>query len=116
MISKKHFLYVITSILVLIILIFHYLPAYVEKSRNRVLTNSSIEIPNNVKLFHQKLFIADLHSDSLLWNRNLTKKSNYGHVDLPRLIEGNVGLQVFSVVTKTPKILICSPIQVRQTI
>ncbi|MGH1537577.1 MAG: dipeptidase [Gammaproteobacteria bacterium] len=103
MISKKHFLYVITSILVLIILIFHYLPAYVEKSRNRVLTNSSIEIPNNAKLFHQKLFIADLHSDSLLWNRNLTKKSNYGHVDLPRLIEGNVGLQVFSVVTKTPK-------------
>ena len=44
-----------------------------------------------------------MHSDSLLWNRNLAKKSDYGHVDIPRLIEGNVGLQVFSVVTKTPK-------------
>ena len=52
---------------------------------------------------HAKLLIADLHADPLLWNRDLNKRSTYGHVDVPRLIEGNVALQVFSVVTKTPK-------------
>ena len=83
--------------------VFAWLPCYVEKSRNRVLPNANINIPNETKALHQSLFIADLHSDSLLWNRNLAKKSDRGHVDIPRLIEGNIGLQVFSVVTKTPK-------------
>lgn len=84
-------------------IIFIWLPAYVEKSRNQVLLNQHVEISAATKKLHESLFIADLHSDSLLWNRDLAKKSNYGHVDIPRLIEGNIGLQVFSVVTKTPK-------------
>ncbi|HEX6142715.1 MAG TPA: membrane dipeptidase, partial [Geminicoccaceae bacterium] len=29
-------------------------------------------------------------------------RSAFGHVDLPRLVEGNVGLQVFTIVTKSP--------------
>jgi len=45
----------------------------------------------------------DWHSDSLLWNRNLLKRSNYGHMDIPRLAEGNVAIQMFTVVTKSPK-------------
>ena len=48
-------------------------------------------------------FISDLHSDSLLWKRNLMKKSDYGHVDIPRLREANMGLQAFTIVTKSPK-------------
>lgn len=52
---------------------------------------------------HAELFIADLHADPLLWNRDLSQRGAWGQVDVPRLIEGNVGLQVFSVVTKTPK-------------
>ena len=47
--------------------------------------------------------VADLHADSLLWGRDLGQWSDRGHVDLPRLIEGNVALQVFSVVTKSPR-------------
>ncbi len=54
---------------------------------------------------HQKLLIVDLHADTMLWDRNLLKRGSYGHVDLPRLQEGNVGLQVFSVVTKIPLFL-----------
>ena len=54
---------------------------------------------------HQALLIADLHADTMLWDRNLLKRGSYGHVDLPRLKEGNVGLQVFSVVTKVPLFL-----------
>ena len=79
------------------------LPKYIEKSRNKIISTTFPEISERAKDLHRSLFIADLHSDSLLWDRNLEKKSNYGHVDIPRLIEGNVGLQVFSVVTKTPK-------------
>jgi len=52
---------------------------------------------------HSELRIADLHADPLLWNRDLNERSRDGHVDVPRLIEGNVALQVFSVVTKSPK-------------
>ena len=52
---------------------------------------------------HQRLLIADLHADTLLWNRDLLKRSDYGHVDLPRLVEGNVAIQAFTVVTKSPR-------------
>ncbi len=55
----------------------------------------------SVKL-HNSLTIVDWHSDSLLWNRNLLKRSDYGHVDIPRLREGNVAIQMFTVVTKSP--------------
>lgn len=84
-------------------LLSNWLAAYVEKSRNQVQHSQIIALSEQNQHLHQSLFIADLHTDSLLWNRNLAKKSDYGHVDIPRLIEGNVGLQVFSVVTKTPK-------------
>lgn len=87
-----------------IIVFFTYAPRYIETSRNRVTSsNHAYEIPEYTKTLHHSLIISDLHADSLLWNRNLAKKSNYGHVDIQRLIEGNIALQVFSVVTKTPK-------------
>jgi microsomal dipeptidase-like Zn-dependent dipeptidase len=52
---------------------------------------------------HGRLFIADLHADPLLWKRDLAQRHDYGMVDLPRLKAGNVGLQVFGSVTKTPR-------------
>ena len=45
---------------------------------------------------------VDLHADALLWGRDLLERGTRGHVDLPRLREGNVALQAFTVVTKTP--------------
>ena len=51
---------------------------------------------------HQGLLVADLHADSLLWSRNLLVRHRRGQVDLPRLVDGGVGLQVFSVVTSVP--------------
>jgi hypothetical protein len=53
--------------------------------------------------FHQQLIIADLHSDNLLWDRDPLERINYGHVDIPRLIEGNFSLQVFDAVIKVPR-------------
>ncbi|MGJ8610667.1 MAG: dipeptidase, partial [Octadecabacter sp.] len=51
---------------------------------------------------HETLTIGDWHADPLLWQRDLTQRSDRGHVDVPRLIEGNVALQVFTAVTKSP--------------
>ena len=52
---------------------------------------------------HATLRIADLHADSLLFGRDLLRRSSRGHVDIPRMQAGNVALQVFSMATKTPK-------------
>ncbi len=48
---------------------------------------------------HSKLLVVDLHATSLLWSRNLLARSGWGHVDLPRLTDGNVALQVLGAVT-----------------
>ena len=52
---------------------------------------------------HERLFVADLHADTLLWGRDLLARADRGHVDVPRLIEGNVALQVFAASTKAPR-------------
>lgn len=51
---------------------------------------------------HRQLQVIDLHADPLLWQRDLLQQISYGHVDLPRLQQGNVALQVFGVVTGVP--------------
>ncbi len=56
-------------------------------------------VPETARALHARLFVADLHADQLLWTRDLLERSRTGAVDLPRLQEGNVALQVFSVVT-----------------
>jgi microsomal dipeptidase-like Zn-dependent dipeptidase len=38
-----------------------------------------------------------------MWDRDLLKRADRGHEDLPRLEQGNVALQLFSSVTKTPR-------------
>jgi membrane dipeptidase len=52
---------------------------------------------------HTRLRIADLHSDTLLWKRDPLDRADRGHMDLPRLREGNVAVQVFGVTTKSPR-------------
>jgi microsomal dipeptidase-like Zn-dependent dipeptidase len=55
------------------------------------------------RILHERLIVADLHADSLLWGRDLLVRGDRGHVDVPRLIEGNVALQVFAATTKSPR-------------
>jgi microsomal dipeptidase-like Zn-dependent dipeptidase len=52
---------------------------------------------------HERLTVVDLHADSLLWGRDLLARGTTGHVDIPRLIEGNAALQVFAATTKVPR-------------
>jgi microsomal dipeptidase-like Zn-dependent dipeptidase len=52
---------------------------------------------------HARTTVVDLHADPLLWGRDLLARGSRGHIDLPRLIEGNVAVQVFGVATKSPR-------------
>jgi len=85
-----------------VIIFFSLIPKEVAKRKNSVFTSPPYKISNDARSVHQRLFISDLHADSLLWDRDLLKYGAYGHVDVPRLTNGNVGLQIFSVVTKVP--------------
>ena len=83
--------------------VFFNLPRYVDQDMNRVTQQAPYTASPAAGELHAMLFVADLHDDALLWQRDLLQRIEYGHTDLPRLLEGNVGLQVFSVVTKTPR-------------
>jgi microsomal dipeptidase-like Zn-dependent dipeptidase len=78
-------------------------PALVDEHLNGIHRQSGKAPSAATVALHQSLWIADLHADSLLWQRNLNRDSRRGHVDFPRLQRGNVALQAFSVVTKTPR-------------
>jgi microsomal dipeptidase-like Zn-dependent dipeptidase len=78
-------------------------PGWIERDLNRIDGEPLIEVSQETRDLHQALQIVDLHSDTLLWKRDMLDRANRGHVDLPRLREGNVALQVFSSVTKSPR-------------
>ena len=54
------------------------------------------------RALHATLLVADMHADTLLWGRDPLERSARGHADVPRLAEGGVALQFFTVVTRTP--------------
>lgn len=77
-------------------------PGVLEGGMNLVQPHDSYRIRADAQTLHDTLFIADLHTDSLLWKRDLLQEASLGHVDVPRLERGNVALQVFSATTKSP--------------
>ena len=54
----------------------------------------------NAKNLHNSMIICDAHCDTAMRITNdgfdISARSNTGHVDIPRLIEGEVGVQVFA--------------------
>ena len=84
---------------------FTFGPAYLEKGINRVIDHEPYQISDAARALHSTLTAADLHSDTLLWHRDILDRGKRGHVDVPRLVEGGVAIQVFSTVTKAPKAL-----------
>ncbi|MFN2099242.1 dipeptidase [Altererythrobacter sp. MF3-039] len=78
-------------------------PMLTERSMNTVAVGELPEVRDEARALHASLTIVDLHSDTLIWDRSLMARSQRGHMDVPRLIDGNVALQVFSSVTKSPR-------------
>jgi membrane dipeptidase len=81
---------------------FLVMPGRIERSQNRIVA-VALNVTPAAQALQATLDVADMHADSLLWKRDLLARSDRGHVDLPRLIEGHYALQVFSSVTKSPK-------------
>ena len=79
-------------------------PGIVDKDFN----TSTLQPPYKVSAKGQEIynnlpFVADLHCDALLWKRDLLEKHDHGHVDIPRMLEAQMSLQAFTIVSKTPK-------------
>jgi len=102
---KKILISLAALIVVAIIVAFGFGPGYLEKGINRVIEHEAYKISDEARALHASLTAADLHSDTLLWHRDILDRGNRGHVDVPRLVEGRVAVQVFSTVTKAPKAL-----------
>lgn len=78
-------------------------PGILERGMNKVDGKPLAVVSARAKALHQTLTIVDLHSDTLLWKRNLLDRADRGHMDLPRLEDGNVALQILASTTKSPK-------------
>jgi membrane dipeptidase len=82
---------------------FGFGPAYLENSMNKIDGAAPLAVSPRAAALHASLQVVDLHSDTLMWQRDILLPSDRGHEDLPRLLKGNVALQIFSSVSKTPR-------------
>ena len=70
---------------------------------NTVLPHAPSPVSPRARALHATIPVTDLHADPLLWNRDLLIRNTIGHVDFPRLKEGGYALQLFSVVSASPR-------------
>jgi len=96
--------YIVATLLVVYIATILIVPAIVDKKFNTSTLLPPYNTTEEAQVLYDNLpFVADLHCDALLWKRDLIKKHDYGHVDIPRMIEAGMALQAFTIVSKTPK-------------
>jgi membrane dipeptidase len=93
---------VVIVLVIIAVRFFTITPGQIDRSQNRVVP-VPLGITPSAQALQATLDVADMHADSLLWKRDLIERSDRGHIDLPRLIEGHYALQVFSSVTKSPR-------------
>ena len=89
-------------IVLLVVVLVWFSPQIIDALANRSRRHAPRSVSHEAAALHKRLWIADLHADALLWNRDLNRRHRRGHVDVPRLASGNVSFQVFTVVSKVP--------------
>ena len=99
---KKYFIIFALVLAVSLGLFLTFAPAILDEEQNVVVEHQAYEISDQAQQLHSSLLIGDWHADSLLWMRNLSKQYDYGHLDFPRMQQGNMALQMFTTVTKSP--------------
>ncbi|HET7026936.1 MAG TPA: membrane dipeptidase [Candidatus Limnocylindrales bacterium] len=77
------------------------LPALISRSLGPA-ARPPYRVSPGARALHERLRIADLHADSLLPGRDLALRSRSGSIDVPRLLDGNVAVQVLSAATAFP--------------
>lgn len=78
-------------------------PSILERSENHTLRPGPYRVSAQAEALHRTLLVADMHADSLLWGRDLLVASKAGHVDLPRMQLGNIGIQAFTIFSTVPR-------------
>jgi len=78
-------------------------PSILERQQNHTLQAGPYHVSAEAEALHKTLLVADMHADTLLWGRDILAASHAGHIDLPRLKEGNVGIQAFTVFSTIPR-------------
>lgn len=99
----KHILVLLGLLITIFVFANKPIMRYVERQYNRTYQQPPYTADAEAKSLHDTLLVADMHADSTLWARDLLERSSTGHVDIPRLMEGNIALQGFTIVTKSPK-------------
>ncbi|MFP6597996.1 MAG: membrane dipeptidase [Candidatus Hydrogenedentota bacterium] len=100
---KRHGLSVIGVTVFAVALAFTLISTNIDRRMNEVRAQQLHVASAEADALHKTLIVADLHADSLLFGRDLVHESRDGHVDFPRMRRGNVALEAFTVVTKSPK-------------
>lgn len=75
----------------------------IERRLNRVARRGPYRPSARAVDLHRSLTVVDLHADSLLWGRDLRRRASYGHLDIPRLVEGGVALVALAASTQVPR-------------
>ncbi len=99
---RKLLLGLLGFLVIAAIAFFIFAPGIVERGMNKV-EPVPLKVTDRARALHATLSVADMHADTLLWQRSVLDRADRGQVDLPRLLAGNYALQVFSSVSKTPK-------------
>lgn len=89
-------------VVLLVVVLVWFSPQIIDALANRSRRHAPRSLSEKAAELHRRLWIADLHADALLWNRDLNRRHRRGHVDVPRLASGNVSFQVFTVVSQVP--------------
>ena len=101
---RRIFLWLVALALLAAIVVAVWGPAFVERRLNPVtMPEAGWPVSPEAQALHDRLVIGDWHSDALMWDRDLLDQADRGHTDIPRLIQGNVAVQVFTTVTKSPR-------------
>jgi len=101
--AKKIIFACIFFLITLLVVTPFFVPQLIDKKMNIVVHSAPYKVSDQAQKLYDSLdFIGDLHSDVLLWKRDILVEHNYGHEDLPRMLQANLALQAFTIVNKTP--------------
>lgn len=97
-------LFVVAGLVIAAVVAFFFVAApLVDRRLNQVSVPPPYDVDPSARAVHDRVFVADLHNDLLLWPRDPLERHDAGHTDVPRLREGGVDLQVFAAVTQVPR-------------